>query len=206
MSSAAPAILYIHGFNSSPASLKARQLAAVMAQLGFSERLRIPALNPCPRQAMFQLRDCLAELGQPLLVGSSLGGFYATYLAEHYRLKALLINPAVNPHQHLFQSRLGPQTNHYTGEQWLLTKAHITALAKLAVAAPRDPERYYVWLQTGDQTLDYREAEAFYQGCSLRIEPGGDHSFQGFAQRIPDLLALAGFAPACWQAIDFSVL
>ncbi|MBB3102484.1 YqiA/YcfP family alpha/beta fold hydrolase [Azomonas macrocytogenes] len=206
MSSAQPSILYIHGFNSSPHSLKARQLGAVLARLGLEEYWRAPALDNCPRQAIGQLQACIAELGQPLLVGSSLGGYYATWLAERHGLKALLINPAVNPHLHLFEGRLGPQTNYHTGERWVLTKAHVTALAALAIAPPRDSRRYQVWLQTGDQTLDYREALAFYQGCTLHIEQGGDHAFQGFAERLPLLLSFAGFAPSLWRAIDFSAL
>ncbi len=86
-------ILYIHGFNSSPLSAKARQLQAVMQHLGLIDRLRLPALHHHPRQAIEQLEGCIAELDAPLLVGSSLGGYYATYLAERHGLKALLINP-----------------------------------------------------------------------------------------------------------------
>ncbi len=81
-------ILYIHGFNSSPLSKKARQLEAVMQALGLAERLRVPALHHHPRQAIAQLEAAIAELGTPLLVGSSLGGYYATYLAERHGLKA----------------------------------------------------------------------------------------------------------------------
>ncbi len=206
MTDTSPAILYIHGFNSSPASYKARQLQAAMTRLGLADRLRIPALNSCPRQAIGQLQEAIAGLGQPLLVGSSLGGYYATWLASRQLLKVLLINPAVNPHQHLFLERLGPQTNEHTGEHWLLTRAHVTALAALAVPPPRDARRFRVWLQTGDQTLDYREAEAFYQGCDLRIEAGGDHGFQGFARHLPELLAFAGLDPQQWRDSDFSDL
>ena len=197
MSSYQPAILYIHGLNSSPVSQKASQLSAALKKLGLADRLRVPALHHHPRQALIQLEACLAELGRPLLVGSSLGGYYATHLAERHGLKALLINPAVTPHRR-FDGYLGPQTNLYSGEVWDLTEDHVAALAELETAPPQDAERYQVWLQTGDETLDYRDAAQFYRSCALRIQAGGDHGFQGFAERLPALLAFAGFEPNKW--------
>lgn len=198
-------ILYIHGLNSSPASTKASQLIRAVQHADLSAQLRVPALHHHPRQAIEQLQAAIAELGRPLLVGSSLGGYYATYLAEQHGLDALLINPAVTPHKR-FDGHLGPQTNHYTGETWQLTHDHVQALAELEVAPPRDPQRYHVWLQTADETLDYRHAQAYYAGCTLDIREGGDHSYQGFAERLPEILSLAGFAPAIWQDFDFSTL
>lgn len=200
-----PSILYIHGLNSSPASTKASQLLRVAEHCGIARQLRVPALHHHPRQAMAQLQAAIAELGRPLLVGSSLGGYYATFLAEQYGLDALLINPAVRPHR-LFGGKEELQTNYYSGETWLLTHDHVAALAELETPEPRDAERYRVWLQTADETLDYRQAEAFYAGCDLDIQPGGDHSYQGFAQRLPEILELAGFAPALWADFDFSTL
>lgn len=200
-----PSILYIHGFNSSPQSLKARQLEAAMQRMGLAGQLRVPALDNHPACAIEQLEAARDELGRPLLVGSSLGGYYATSLAERHRLKALLINPAVRPHRR-FRDYLGWQRNFHTGQAWELTEAHVAALAALDVPPPRDSERFWVWLQTADQTLDYRDAEAFYQGCSLHIEQGGDHGYQGFAARLPELLAFAGFDPHSWRDLDFSDL
>ena len=197
-------ILYIHGFNSSPLSRKALQLDAVLQQLGLADQLRVPALHHHPRQAIAQLEGAIAELGQPLLVGSSLGGYYATYLAERHGLKALLINPAVGPHR-LFDGYLGPQRNLYTDETWELTLNHVQALAELEVPPPQDPNRYQVWLQTADETLDYRHAERYYRACALRIQAGGDHGFQGFAERLPALLAFADIAREQYAALDFSV-
>jgi predicted esterase YcpF (UPF0227 family) len=198
-------ILYIHGLNSSPDSQKARQMSALMQRIGLAEHLRVPALHHHPRQAIAQLEAALAELDAPLLVGSSLGGYYATHLAERHGLQALLINPVVNPHR-LFDGYLGVQTNHYTGELWQLTQDHVTALAELEVPAPADPARFQVWLQTGDETLDYRQAAAFYQACSVHIESGGDHGFQGFARKLPALLEFAGIDAARYQAVDFAQL
>lgn len=200
-----PTLLYLHGLNSSPDSRKASQLSAAMAKMGMTEHLRVPALHHHPRQAIAQLEAQLAELCQPVLVGSSLGGYYATHLAERHGLKALLINPAVLPHRR-FDAYIGPQTNLYSGEVWTLTDDHVAALAELEMPPPQDADRYQVWLQTGDETLDYRHAADFYKGCALRIQAGGDHGFQGFVERLPALLAFAGFDPALWLGLDFSDL
>lgn len=198
-------ILYIHGFNSAPESKKASQLTSVMQQMGLGKQLRVPALHHHPRQAIAQLETAIGELGSPLLVGSSLGGYYATWLAERHGLKALLVNPAVSPHR-MFDGYLGTQTNLYSGETWELTHDHVNALAELEVPAPRDPQRIQVWLQTADETLDYRYAETYYAACALRIQAGGDHSYQGFARQLPALLSFAGVAAEQYQAIDFAAL
>lgn len=187
-------LVFIHGFNSSSHGLKARQLTAAMAQLGLSERLDIPDLSWSPQQALAQLQQSIQRLGRPLLVGSSLGGYYATYLAEHLGLSAVLLNPAVPAHLSLFRAQLGVWLTHGSGQRWQLTEDYVEALAALAMPPPQDPQRYQVWLQTGDTTLNYRDAACFYQGCRVEITEGGDHSFQGFAERIPRLLEAAGFA------------
>ena len=198
-------ILYIHGFNSAPESKKATQLRSVMQQMGLDDRLQVPALHHHPRQALMQLDAAISELGSPLLVGSSLGGYYATYLAERHGLKALLVNPAVSPHR-MFDGYLGTQTNLYSGQTWELTHDHVAALAELEVSAPQDPQRIQVWLQTADETLDYRHAEKYYAACALRIQAGGDHSYQGFALQLPALLNIAGIAAQQFQTIDFAAL
>ena len=198
-------ILYIHGINSAQSSKKACQLVGVMERLGLGEQLRVPALHHHPREAIGQLQQAIAELGRPLLVGSSLGGYYATHLAEQHGLKALLINPAVAPHR-MFDGYLGTQQNLYTEETWELTLDHVAALAELEVPAPQDSQRYQVWLQTGDETLDYRLAQQYYRACALRIQAGGDHSFQGFAERMPALLSFAGIGADVYQAIDFTAV
>lgn len=194
-------ILYIHGFNSSPDSAKARQLGAVMRALGLADRYAVPALDNHPRIALQQLEAAWPRLGRPLLVGSSLGGYYATVLAERHGLSALLINPAVRPWQ-VLEPLLGEQRNHHHGATWQLTGEHLAALQAMQVPPPADASRYQVWLQTGDETLDYRQAEAFYRHCPLRIEAGGDHGFRGFVRRLPALLGFAGLPPERWQGLD----
>ena len=88
-------------------------------------------------------------------------------MAERHGLAAILVNPAVAPHRS-FDGYLGAQTNHYSGETWELTEDHVAALAELEVTRLQRPERYQVWLQTADETLDYRAAQAFYRACAAR--------------------------------------
>lgn len=190
-----PTLIYLHGFNSSPASLKARQLVEACDARGLGGQLRVPALHYDPRRAIAQLEAEIAAARCPVLVGSSLGGYYATFLAERHGLKALLINPAVRV-QRLFAAHLGSQHNHHSGEGWELTAEHVAALAALEVPPPQDPARFLVWLQSGDETLDYRDAADYYRHCTLDIRAGGDHGYRGFAARIPELLAFAGLEAA----------
>lgn len=200
----APAILYLHGFNSAPSSKKARQLQQAWQQLELpSEHLIIPQLPHHPAQAITLLESLIDPQLSLTLVGSSLGGYYSTYLAHHYQLPALLINPAVAPHT-LFDGILGEQENLYTGERWQLTREHIDALSALEVTAPTAQANFQIWLQTGDETLNYRHAEQYYQACSLRIEAGGDHGFANFAQHLPALLLFAGVAAEHVATLDLT--
>lgn len=181
-------IVYLHGFNSSPASGKAKQLGEYMAGLGRMADYYCPALANSPREAIAQVEAALARAAGPVtLIGSSLGGFYATYLAEKHGWKAVLVNPAVHAHR-LLRSALGPQTNWHTGEKWELTEGHLAELAALDVPAITLPERYLLLAQTGDEVLDYRDAVAYYAGATQIVEDGGDHGFAGFERHFQTLL------------------
>ena len=182
-------IVYLHGFNSSPASSKARQLNAFMAHNGRLADYACPALPNSPRAAIAAIEATLAQtdLATITLVGSSLGGFYATWLAEKHGCKAILVNPAVHAHT-LLRSALGPQKNWHSGEQWTLTEAHLDELTALDIARISRPERYLLLAQTGDEVLDYRDAVAYYAGAKQIIEDGGDHGFAGFERHFQTLL------------------
>ena len=182
-------IVYLHGFNSSPASGKAKQLGEHMARIGRLADYYCPALPNSPREAIALIE---AELEQRspesvTLIGSSLGGFYATYLTEKHGWKAVLVNPAVHAHK-LLRDALGPQTNWHTGEKWALTEAHLNELAALDVERITRPERYLLLAQTGDEVLDYRDAVAYYAGATQIIEDGGDHGFAGFERHYQTIL------------------
>jgi predicted esterase YcpF (UPF0227 family) len=123
-------------------------------------------------------------------VGSSLGGFYATHFAERSDARAVLLNPAIDPHVGL-RAYLGEQKNLHTGEPYTLTKAHLRAWE--ALQEPRiTPARYLLIVETGDEVLDYRKAVARYRGAEQLVVTGGDHSLQSFAQHLPRILAFAG--------------
>ena len=182
-------IVYLHGFNSSPASGKARQLGEHMARLGRQKDYFCPALANSPRATIAQVEAEL-ERRRPesvTLVGSSLGGFYATWLAERHGWKAVLVNPAVHAHR-LLRIALGPQVNWHTGEKWVLTQEHLDELAALDVDAISQPGRYLLLAQTGDEVLDYRDAAAYYAGARQIIEDGGDHGFAGFDRHYATIL------------------
>lgn len=188
--SAAPSILYLHGFRSSPQSWKARLLGAALAERGLADRFHCPALSPDPAAAIAQAETILAEHPACTLVGSSLGGYYATWLAERHGLPAVLVNPAVVAPLSL-EAWVGPQTNLYSGEVFEFTETHIAALRALEV--PRiTPARYWLLVEAGDEVLDYREAVRRYAGCRQTVLPGGDHSFTRFPDFVPQIIESCG--------------
>ena len=184
-------IIYLHGFRSSPQSAKVRRLADEMAARGMADRLLCPALSNVPARAIAQVETLIAGCAvKPTLAGSSLGGYYATWLAERHDLKAALINPAVIAHLSLARY-VGPQTNLYTGESFDFTLEHVEQLQ--AIEVPRiTPSRYLLMVEKGDEVLDWRQAAERYAGCTQRVFEGGDHSFTRFAECIPQLLEFAG--------------
>lgn len=182
-------IVYLHGFNSSPASGKAKQFGEYMARIGRQAEYACPALPNSPRAAIVEIEALLAH-SQPesvTLVGSSLGGFYATKLAEKHGCKAVLVNPAVHAHI-LLRPALGPQTHWHTGEEWQFTDTHLNELAALDVERITRPERYLLLVQTGDEILDYRDAVAYYADATQIVEDGGDHGFAGFERHFQTIL------------------
>ncbi len=186
------AILYLHGFRSSPASWKARLLAEALHARGLESRLHCPALSPVPEEAIAQAEAIIIRHGdKPLtLIGSSLGGYYATWLAERYQRPAVLINPAVVPKISL-SPYLGTQTNLHTGKPFHFTATHIAQLEALEI--PRiHAQRYWLLVETGDEVLDYRLAVERYAGCRQTILPGGDHSFTQFPAMLPQLIEYCG--------------
>lgn len=182
-------IVYLHGFNSSPQSHKAEVLGRYMQQQGEGEDYACPALPPLAADAIRTIEKLIAGRHGVCFVGSSLGGFYATYLAEKHDLRAVLINPAIDPHVGL-RAFLGPQKNLHTGERYSLTEAHLREWEKLYV--PRiTPGRYLLIVETDDEVLDYRRAVARYAGAEQRVIPGGDHSLQSFPEHLGRILEFA---------------
>ena len=142
-----------------------------------------------PAEAIRAIEDAIAgrRADGVTLIGSSLGGFYATWMAEKIDCRAVLINPAITPHIGL-ETYLGTQKNLHTGQPYELTRAHLEGWRRLLVERI-DPERYLLLLETGDEVLDWREAARKYEGARMVIRQGGDHSLQCFAVIIPRILA-----------------
>ena len=183
-----PAIVYLHGFLSSPQSAKARLLGDFLRDRADIE-YRVPVLPEEPALALAAAEEAVLELrGAGVasigLVGSSMGGFYATVLALRHGLRAVLVNPSVAP-QRRIRMYFGEQVNPYSGRRFTLDASHAALLAAVAPAAIEHPENLWLLAQAGDEVLDYREAERFYAGCRQTIEPGGDHQFQGFERHLP---------------------
>lgn len=185
-------IIYIHGFNSSPHSTKARQLKARLESLGRGDEYWCPALPDRPARAMALLEERIRGVpaSSVTLVGSSLGGFYATWLVEQYGVKAVLVNPAVVPQDGL-QGYLGPQKNLYTGEPYELTREHIDELRALYVPVPARLDHYYVMVTTGDEVLDYRHTIATFASARQLVVEGSDHGFAEFENYLDSVLAFA---------------
>ena len=185
-------IVYLHGFNSTPGSHKAQTLHAYMRARGLDHLYDCPALPHFPPDAIRVIEAALAKYSpKPVtLLGSSLGGFYATYLAEKHNCRAVLIQPAVSPHVGL-KTLLGPQQNLYSGERYELTHAHLEGWRELVVEQV-DPERYLLLLETGDEVLDWRQAALKYAGARTVIRDGGDHTLRGFPEHISRILEFAG--------------
>lgn len=195
-----PLLVYIHGFISSPKSEKAGELRQFVRAEAMPVDLRIPRLSDYPDKAFDQLlsliaAECAGGRQQIALIGSSLGGFWATLLAERFGLRAVLINPAVNPHWYATQL-LGEHRNLYTGERFTLTRKHVAVLDSLAPARIARPDSFWLMVQTGDETLDYGQAVAYYQGAKQTVEAGGDHRFQGFDRHLSDIMAFLGLPPS----------
>lgn len=181
-------VIYLHGFLSSPESLKATQTIEFVKKHYPGLHMEVPQLANYPEQAVNIIEDIIKQYPDKKLrfIGSSLGGYLSTYMREKYSGKAVLVNPAVKPYE-LLLSYLGNHVNPNTGEPFLLEQIHIAELQVLDTQKISDPLNYWVLLQTADETLDYRQAELKYQGCKMTIEQGGDHSFQNFQRFLPDI-------------------
>ena len=186
-------ILYLHGFRSSPLSMKARLTGERMAQLGRSAEFLCPQLPASPRLAMelaFQLVEGVPA-GELAIVGSSLGGYYATWMAERLGCRAVLLNPAVVPMLDLDQ-HVGVTTAYHSDEPFEFKREYIEELRALAVPRVTQPGRYFLIACTGDEVLDYRDMLAHYPGARQKVVQGSDHAISEYADYLDEVLAFCG--------------
>ena len=183
-------LIYIHGFNSSPASFKAGAIQRELDRRGGGGEFVAPALPHSPAAAAALLETVVRAHRDACLIGSSLGGFFATWIAETHGVRAVLLNPAVRPYE-LLAVCVGRQKNLHTGEEYDFTVQHIAELRTLEVGAIT-PARYLLLVETGDEVLDYRHAVETYQGARQLVIEGGDHGFSDFAKYLDIVLEFSG--------------
>lgn len=187
-------ICYLHGFRSSPQSFKAQLLAQRMNELGRAGEYLCPQLPVSPAAAIALTQDLLrgADPAHLTLLGSSLGGYYATWLAEQLGCRAVMLNPAMRAFEKL-KGYVGPQTMyHDAGESFDFKPAYLDELRALHVPAITRPERYFLVAATGDELLDWREMTAAFPGARHKVIQGSDHGLSDFADYMDEILAFAG--------------
>ena len=183
-------ILYLHGFRSSPQSTKARLMAAHFANM--EHRFLCPQLPASPAVAIELARELIEDRGDAAtdwaLIGSSLGGFYATFLAEAYGCRAALLNPAVMPANDL-AGYVGELTSYHSGEPFEWRAEYLHELAALQINQITQPERYFLLAATGDEVLDWRQMRDQYPGAHQHIIEGSDHAITEFSAYIERVAA-----------------
>jgi predicted esterase YcpF (UPF0227 family) len=183
-------LLYLHGFRSSPQSTKARLMATAVAQRYPDVVWWCPQLPPSPAAAMALVTQGVESWPKERMavVGSSLGGFYATAVAEQSNCKAVLLNPAVYPARDL-EKYIGEQTSwNDPNEKFFFLPEYVDELRALAVEQPTHLERYYAIIAKGDEVLDWREMHARYDGAHLTLLEGGDHALGNFEDHLESVL------------------
>jgi len=200
MTSAAPTIaaasaarthlLYLHGFRSSPKSFKAQRLHAWLAAHRPDVQWWCPQLPPSPREAMALVREGTTgwPAGTSAVLGSSLGGFYATVMAEATGWPAVLLNPAIDPARDL-AAYVGEMTAfHSPEEHFFFRSEYVDELRQMAPGPITRAERYFAVIAKGDEVLDWREMSACYPGTPMRLLEGSDHGLSDFDDHLPHIL------------------
>lgn len=179
-------LLYLHGFRSSPSSTKARIVAAWLQRSCPGVVWCCPQLAPSPRVAidcvLTQIADWPAR--SMAVIGSSLGGFYATVVAQRLGCKAVLLNPAIEPARDLLH-HVGEIKAWHSDERFEFRAEFIQELRAMHPARITDPQRYYAVIAKGDEVLDWREMAARYAGCRMELLEGGDHALSDFTSHLP---------------------
>lgn len=185
-------ILYLHGFRSSPRSIKAQQLAKRLEERGLGGSYLCPQLPVSPKAAARVIADIALDPKAPPLaiIGSSLGGYYATWIAEQVDCRVVLLNPAINPDRDLAH-HLGVQPVYHSDEQVEVKPEYLGELQELFAGPVTRPERYLLVAATGDEVLDWHEMVARYPDSVHTVIEGSDHGLSDFETIIDDVIDFA---------------
>jgi predicted esterase YcpF (UPF0227 family) len=187
-------LLYLHGFRSSPQSAKARLMAQHMALHHPQVVWLCPQLPPSPKAAMDMVAQATRDWpdARMAVVGSSLGGYYATWVAEQRACRSVLLNPAVNPARDL-EKYIGQQTQFHAPEEHFYFKAeYVQELRQLQCGDLQQPQNYLAVIAKGDEVLDWREMYGRYAKAQVLLQEGGDHALSDFAQHLPAVMTHLG--------------
>ena len=180
-------LIYLHGFNSSPHSEKARLTQTYFAHDSSRFKVCVPALPARPKDAINVVDELVTSLGEASIagfIGSSLGGYYSLYCQQRYQLPIVLINPAMKPYE-LLLDYLGENTNLYTGESYQIEMAHMADLKALEVMHFPTPQNTFLLTQAGDEVLVSQQAITLLEGAKMWIQPKGSHAFDDFSAVLP---------------------
>jgi predicted esterase YcpF (UPF0227 family) len=183
-------LLYLHGFRSSPQSTKALRVAQWVRAHRPDMTWLCPQLPPSPREAMQGVLGAVASWpsARMAVIGSSLGGFYATVVAQRRDCRAVLLNPAVDPARDL-AAHIGEQRGfHDPTQRFFFRTEFIDELRALTPLRITRPERYLAIIAKGDEVLDWRDMAARYAGCQIKLLEGSDHALSDFDQHLPALV------------------
>lgn len=192
-------ILYLHGFRSSPQSTKANLLAHAMQQRGLIDDWICPQLPASPAHALALANRLIEQACQArnldpakelTIMGSSLGGYYASCLAEHWGCRAALFNPVIYAARDL-ATQVGEHTLYHSNEPMNFLPEYVDELAEMAVGKPTHPQRYFLLAATEDEVLDWREMTDWFAGCQGHVIQGSDHGISDFEQWLPEVLDFA---------------
>ena len=186
-------LLYLHGFRSSPQSFKAQRVADWVRRERPDLQWWCPQLPPSPADAMRQVADGIASWPRERMavIGSSLGGFYASVVAEREGCQAVVLNPAVEPARDL-EKFIGEITAWHSDDRFFFRREFIDELRLLRPAAITRHERYFAVIAKGDELLDWTEMTARYAGCRTKLLEDGDHALSDFDEHLPDIVGFLG--------------
>jgi uncharacterized protein len=183
-------IVYLHGFRSSPASRKATMLREALAARGRSGDYVCPALPASPARSVEIVLTAVKGVARErvALIGSSLGGYYATWIAERLGCRAALLNPAIRPQDDL-SHYIGVQPVYFSEAQIDFRREYLDELAALDTPSITQPQRYFLLAATGDAVIDYRTMLRKYEGARQHVIAGSDHEISDFARYVDEVLA-----------------